>query len=116
MSQDFHCSVLGWDSADDDAGAFITAESPSEAARLYAERIDFAAYGRGKKQPDTRRVKIAGRTVTRPHGVGACYAVTVVVQAALAAGLATADLPVLTAPFVLVTWLFLLPRTGLRPA
>lgn len=85
MSQDFHCSVLGWDSDTDDAGVFITAESPSAAARLYAERIDFAAYGRGKKQPDTRRVKIAGRTVTRPHGVGACYAVTVVVQSSAGA-------------------------------
>lgn len=74
MSQDFHCSVLGWDDGADDAGVFITAESPSAAARLYAERVDFAAYGRGRKMRTTKR-----------HGVGACYAVTVVVQSSAGA-------------------------------
>jgi len=76
MSQEFHVSIPD----SDDDGVYITAESPSEAARRYAERIDFAAYGRGRRQRDTRRVRVDGRTVTRPHGVGACYAVTVVVQ------------------------------------
>ena len=69
MSQDFHCSVLGWDAEDGD-GEYITAESPSAAAERFAERLDFAAYGRGQKQR---------------AGVGACYAITVVVQSSAGA-------------------------------
>ena len=40
---------------------------------------------------------------------------TVIVQGALDAALAPAGIPTLTAPFVLVTWLFLLPKANLQP-
>ncbi|MBS7703597.1 urea transporter [Chelatococcus asaccharovorans] len=40
---------------------------------------------------------------------------TVIVQGALDAGIAPAGIPTFTAPFVFVTWLFLLPKADLQP-
>lgn len=40
---------------------------------------------------------------------------TVIVQAAMDAALAPIGIPSFTAPFVFVTWLFLLPKAGLKP-
>ena len=40
---------------------------------------------------------------------------TVIVQGALDAAVSPAGIPTFTAPFVFVTWLFLLPRANLRP-
>lgn len=40
---------------------------------------------------------------------------TVIVQAAMDAGIAPLGIPTFTAPFVFVTWLFLLPKAGLKP-
>jgi urea transporter len=40
---------------------------------------------------------------------------TVIVQAALDAALAPVGIPSFTAPFVFTTWLFLLPKAGLKP-
>jgi urea transporter len=40
---------------------------------------------------------------------------TVIVQAALDAALAPVGIPTFTAPFVFVTWLFLLPKADLKP-
>ncbi len=40
---------------------------------------------------------------------------TVIVQAAMDAAMAPIGVPTFTAPFVFVTWLFLLPKAGLKP-
>ena len=40
---------------------------------------------------------------------------TVIVQAAMDAAFAPIGIPTFTAPFVLVTWLFLLPKANLKP-
>lgn len=40
---------------------------------------------------------------------------TVIVQAAMDAGMAPPGIPTFTAPFAFVTWLFLLPKADLKP-
>jgi urea transporter len=61
-----------------------------------------------------------GSVFYRPGARVAAYAVlgvifTVIVQAALNAVTTPFGIPTLTAPFVLVTWLFLLPKQCLEP-
>lgn len=61
-----------------------------------------------------------GAVLARPSGSTAAYALvgvvfTVVVQAALTTVLAPLGAPTLTAPFVIATWLFLLPKRTLAP-
>lgn len=56
----------------------------------------------------------------QPSGRVALYALlgtvfTVIVQAAMDAGMAPLGVPSFTAPFVFVTWLFLLPKADLKP-
>jgi urea transporter, Yersinia type len=61
-----------------------------------------------------------GAVLYRPSGPTAIYAligvvVTVVVQAASTTVLAPLGVPTLTAPFVIATWLFLLPKRNFAP-
>jgi urea transporter len=61
-----------------------------------------------------------GAVLSRPSGPTAAYALlgvvaTVIVQAALTTVLAPLGVPTLTAPFVIATWLFLLPKRNLTP-
>ncbi len=61
-----------------------------------------------------------GTVFYQPNGRVAVYAAaatvfTVIVQAALNVALTPFAIPALTAPFVLVTWMFLLPRQCLEP-
>ena len=62
-----------------------------------------------------------GTVFYRPNWRVAIYAmlgtlVTVIAQVALNVALTPLAIPALTAPFVLVTWIFLLPRQCLEPA
>jgi urea transporter len=61
-----------------------------------------------------------GAVLYRPSGATAAYALvgivfTVIVQAALTTLLAPLGVPTLTAPFVVATWLFLLPKRNFTP-